>query len=134
MSARLNACVTTCAMLLWAESAAAGDLPLQATAADRRPQVEAFVGLEYATLGRQYESFHIRGIARQPYSLKVADVRFKNLRGLEVGLDAAATSLLAMGGFSKPEQQSQPRSDAERYAALLGYGLGGWVKLSVQGQ
>lgn len=94
-----------------------------------------YIGLEYVTLSRQFEEFQFRGISREPYMLKVGDFQISGLSGFELGVNAAATSLLAVGGFRRDDASADvDTSAAERYAALIGYALGKRVTLQVRGQ
>src|SRR5262249_16337203 len=80
--------------------------------------------------GANYEQFTVRGVSREPYILKVADLRFTNLGRFEAGINAAATSLTALGGFTKESQTTEADlGQAERYAGFLGYALGKSVTL-----
>ncbi len=103
------------------------------------PHVDGYVGMEFATLARSggganYEQFTVRGLSRQPYVLKVADIHFSGLGRFEAGLNGAATSLVALGGFTSENQTSQADlGQAERYAALLGYALGKHITLRGEG-
>ncbi|HEX8794401.1 MAG TPA: hypothetical protein VF765_25830 [Polyangiaceae bacterium] len=96
--------------------------------------IDAYLGIEYATVGRQYEEFQQRGLSREPYVLKTADFQISNLSRFDFALDAAATSLFAIGGFTKPsDTPTDPTTaDAERYAGLVSYALGKHIKLRTE--
>jgi len=103
---------------------------------DDSVHVDAYVGVDYTSLSRQNEDFSVRGLSREPYVLKTASFEVTNLSRFDFALNAAATSLLAVGGFSKPADQTQnPDSlQAERYAALLRYALSKKYKVRTEGQ
>lgn len=96
--------------------------------------VDAYVGIDYALVSRQGETFGLRGLSREPYVLKTADFQISNLSRFDFGLNAAATSLLAIGGFTQPTDTSAnvDTTQAERYAALIGYAIGKDVKIRAE--
>ncbi len=90
---------------------------------DDKLHVDAYGAVEYTTIARQWEGTTVRGLSRQPYVLKVADIHLTNFGRFEAGLNAAATSLAALGGFTQPESSSPDLEQAERYAGLIGYAI-----------
>ena len=101
---------------------------------DDTVHIDAYLGIEYATVGRQYEDFKQRGLSREPYVLKTADFQISNLSHFDFALDAAATSLFAIGGFTKPnDTPTDPTTaDAERYAGLVNYAFNKHFKLRTE--
>jgi hypothetical protein len=112
--------------------------PLQLFGRDANDSVhvDAYLGVDYTEVSRQNESFGVRGLSREPYVLKTGNFEITNLSGFDFALNAAATSLLAVGGFTKPADTSSnvDTSQAERYAALLRYALGKKVKIRTEAQ
>jgi hypothetical protein len=120
------------ATLLTASAAAAqASDPLRALRPDPQDSVhvDAFLGVDYTILNRNASAHEVRGFSLQPYLLKTADFSVSNLSRFDFGLNAAATSLLAIGGFAKPDDTPTSDSDAaeaERYAGMIAYRFGGF--------
>jgi hypothetical protein len=138
MSARLRIAAPIALAIALAPAAASAQMPPPpqlSHAEGEGPHIDAYAGMEFVTLTRgQFESFEVRGLSRQPYVLKVADVHLTGLGRFEAGINGAATSALALGGFTSEDKTSRADiGDAERYAALLGYAIGKNVTLRGEG-
>jgi hypothetical protein len=135
---RLAAAATAIAMATLGEGKAVAQSasPVHLVRPDQEDTVhiDAYLGIEYATVSRQYDNFNVRGLSRDPYVLKTADFQVSNLSHFDFALDAAATSLLAVGGFAKPDDvpTDSTTADAERYAGLVNYALGKNFKLRTE--
>jgi hypothetical protein len=135
---RLTAAAAAAAIVTLASSMASAQsaTPMQLLRPnpDDTVHIDAYLGIDYATVSRQYENFNVRGLSRVPYVLKTADFQVSTLSHFDFALDAAATSLLAVGGFTKPsDTPTDPTTaDAERYAGLVSYALGKHIKLRTE--
>src|ERR1700722_13866378 len=98
---------------------------------DQPTHLDAYAGVDYTMIGQQNQGYGTRGLSLTPYVLKTADVTVTNLSRFDFGLNAAATSLLALGGFAQPADTSPSvdTTQAERYAALIGYALGTHLRI-----
>jgi hypothetical protein len=100
---------------------------------DGRVHVNAYLGMEFVTLTRDFEQFQFKGLSRQPYVLKVGDFHLTGLGPFDARINAAVTSLLAAGGFAKDQPAEKPDlGQAERYAAILGWAIGKTITLHAE--